>query len=76
MEENKISQTEVIEILEKADKPLSRTEIAEQLMEDVVKISHCLKRMLKYDEIKCIEINRKQAMKLYGCKRRMRIYYI
>jgi len=66
----------VIDILKKADKPLSRTEIAELLGEQPTKISLLIKRMLKYGEVKCIEINRQQALKHYKCKRRMRIYYL
>lgn len=71
-----LGQFEVITILQKAKKPLSRIEIAEQLKEDAIKISHIIQRMLKHNEVKCIEINRKQAQKHYNCKRRMRIYYV
>lgn len=71
-----MGQQEVIEILQKAKKPLSRTEIAERLNETAIKISILIRRMLKYGEVKCIEINRKQALKYYNCKRRMRIYYV
>jgi len=66
----------VIDILQKADKPLSRTEIARQLSEGMEKVSLQIKKMLKYNEIKCIEINRIQALEFYGCKRRMRLYYL
>jgi len=69
-------QSDVIEVLEKNKKPMSRTDIAKELNEDINLISHIIARLVKAHDIKCIEINRIQAMKLYHCKRRMRLYYI
>lgn len=71
----------MINILQKAKKPMSRTEITIILQEKIlkqeaIKVSHLIQKMLKHNEIKCMEINRKQAIKHYGCKRRMRIYYV
>lgn len=71
-----MGQQKVIDILEKAEKPLSRSEIAKLLDERNEKVSLWIKKMLRYNEIKCMEINRVQAKKHYNCKRRMRIYYI
>lgn len=76
-----MGQSEIIQVLEKAKKPLSRKEIAIALQEDAlkieaIKVSMLLKKMLKYSEIKCIEIDRSQAIKHYNCKRRMRLYYV
>lgn len=71
-----MSQVEIIEVLEKFKKPMSRTEIAKVLEEDVVRVSHSIARLIKGKEIKIIEINREQALATYHCKRRMRLYYV
>lgn len=70
-----MGQGEVLSILEKQNKPLSRTEIANILQEPPEIISHLIKKLIKGDYIKIIEIDRVQAMKLYHSKRRMRLYY-
>ena len=71
-----MAQQEVIELLEKNKEPLSRTEIANKLGMDKLRVSHSLQRLEKAREVKVIEINRQQAMERYNCKRRMRLYYI
>lgn len=70
-------QEEILDLLEKQEKPLSRTEIARMLNEENLgKISSHIQRLLKHKEIKSIEINRKTAMKFYNTQHRMRLYYI
>ena len=71
-----MGQSEVLDILEKYKKPLSRTDIATMLEQDLVMVSHAIARLVKSHEIKIIEINSEQALKLYKCKRRMRLYYL
>ena len=71
-----MGQEEIVEFLEKYKKPVSRSEIASALSQDVILISHAIARLVKSKEIKIIEIDRQQAMKLYHCKRRMRLYYL
>ena len=75
-----MSQQEVLEVLEKHRVPLSLKEICEILGDinfpNETKISATIKRMMDYDEIKVIELDRKLAMKFYKCKRRMRLYYV
>jgi Mn-dependent DtxR family transcriptional regulator len=70
-----MSQLEVIELLEKIKKPLSRGEIVKLLNITDTLVSHAINKLVKYNEIKTIEINANQAMKRYHCKRRMRLYY-
>jgi predicted Zn-ribbon and HTH transcriptional regulator len=70
-----MSQEEVIKVLKKSKEPLSRGDIAKCLNEDAVKISHILQKLLKYNDIKCIELDRYQAMAKYNCQRRIRVYY-
>lgn len=73
---SKMSQADVIEVLEKIKKPLSRKEIAKELEYNEIRISHVLARLIKSRSIKIIEISREVALKQYNCKRRMRLYYI
>lgn len=69
-----------MKILERAKKPLSRGQICIKLNHKTEsqksKISLLLYKLLKSREIKCIEIDRYQAMGLYHCKHRMKLYYI
>ena len=70
-------QGEILTLLEKEEKPISRREIGIKLkVENLIKISFAIRKLLKHEEIECIELNRIQAWKHYNCKRRMRLYYV
>jgi predicted transcriptional regulator len=69
-------QSEILELLEQQEEPLSLGQMAELLGENPKKLSRAIKKMLKYNEIEYEEVNRIVAMKVYNCKRRMRIYYV
>ena len=69
-------QEEIIEVLRNENKPLSGQEIAKKLGETKIKISMRIKQLIKFEEIRCIEIPRDLALKIYHCKRRMRLYYV
>lgn len=71
-----MGQGEIIELLEKENKPLSRTEIAVKLDTSPIKVSIRIAKLLKHNEIKCIEIPRDLALKMYKCRKRMRVYYV
>lgn len=71
-----MGQAEIIEYLKEARRPVSRNELAMGLNEKPNKITDRLTTLLIHKEIQCIEISRKEAMKLYRCKRRMRLYYL
>jgi len=71
-----MSQTEVIDLLERVKKPLSVGEISKMLNENPFKISNHLRKMLKYSEVNFIEIDRIKAMENYNCKRRMRLWFV
>ncbi len=74
-----MSQSEVLEILKKHSKPVSRRQIADELKDDPIKISKALARLLIAKEIKCIEMDRYQTAKILGLKkihRRTRFYYL
>lgn len=70
-----MSQERILNVLEKQKEPLSRTEIAVLIKDDIFKTSKSIRKLLRHNEIKCIEINRVEAFKRFKCKRRMRLYY-
>ena len=75
----KIGQQEIIEILEKHNKPISRREIAEELNIPAQIVSRHIQKLLLHNEIKCIEIDRNQARAYFKERlpsRRMRLYYL
>jgi TusA-related sulfurtransferase len=71
-----MSQEEILDVLQKEKKALSRGEIAKLLGDDPVHVSHSIARLIKNHQIKIIEINHVQAIERYNIKRRMRLYYI
>jgi len=75
-----MSQADVIGVLEKAKMPMSRSDIAKELgglyTNAPKRVSILINKLLKYGEVKCIEIPRDLAIKMYKCKRRMRLYYL
>lgn len=73
-----MSQDEVLNVLDKSKKPLTRSQIAQELNKEPTIISREIRMLLKFKEIKCIEIDRFMAGKFLGkdCAfRRMRLYY-
>jgi len=56
--------------------PLSSGEIANLMKESPSKINHLLRLLLKFDEINAIEIDRFEAIKRCGSRRRMCLYYL
>lgn len=73
-----MGQREVMDILNVSDKPLSRTQIAELLEISAVVVSRALKVLVKFEEVKCIELDRFKAAELlnWGIPwRRTRFYY-
>ena len=71
----KISQEEILKLLEEKREPLTLSQICSNLNCRKVKISPQLKKLVHYNEISFTEINHEEARK-YGSKRRMRLYYI
>lgn len=74
-----MGQEEVIKILEKNKKPMSRSQIAEGLELDPIKVSHILRILLKHNDIKCFELDRFQAAQYLDRDRphrRTRFYYL
>jgi len=71
-----MSQSKIIDLLEKEDRPLSAGEISKLMGDNQKKISRCLASMLKYHEVCFIEIDRIEAMKNYNCKHQMRLWFV
>lgn len=73
-----MGQEDIIVYLENKQ-PLSCREIAEGINEDVTKVSHLINKLIKYDEVKYIEITRIEArerFKINPPKRRCRLYFV
>ena len=77
-----MGQYEIIKILEKTNHPMSRSEIAKILKAPPEKVSNIIKRMLKGNDIECIELGREQSNKILqkrisiSVSRRTRFYYL
>ena len=73
-----MGQIDIILLLEKEKKPLSRKEISDLLKERPQKITNLLKDLIDGKDICFIEIDRNEAQKKYGnnIKRRMRLYFL
>jgi len=71
-----MSQQNILDVLEKIGKPISVSEIAKLIDDECYKISKQLRRMLKYNEVCFVEIDRDEAMERYKCKHRMRLWII
>lgn len=74
-----MSQSEILELLEKEKFPLSLGEICEKLGDDSnnakYKINKVLSKLIQHKEIRFIELDRTLSMKFLGCKRGIRLYY-
>lgn len=73
-----MSQEEVIDLLEKVKKPMSAREISEALDIAFALVSCNIKKLVKANEIKIIELTREEAAERYhstNFKRRMRLFY-
>ena len=74
-----MGQCEVLECLKKHKEPISRKKIADEIGDNVVKVSHSITKLLSKREIKCVEYDRVKAGKMLGMKsafRRTRFYYV
>lgn len=73
-----MSQQEIIDLLEKKGE-LSRIQIAKELKQDPIKVSHHLKKLIDIEEVSFTEYDREEtAQRLIGIRscRRTRFYYI
>jgi len=55
---------------------MSRSEVAEKIKANPCSTSELLRKLIKSGDIKFKEINRIEAERRYGVKRRMRIFYV
>lgn len=71
-----MAQAEIYKLLEIARRPLAVKEMQFILNENQSKILKDINKMLKYNEVDYIEIDKDKALKEYGCKHKMRLYII
>ena len=73
-----MGQQDVLDVLENSKSPLTAKEIAKELEDDICQIIKILARLLneRNAEVKIIELNKQLAMKFYGCKHKMRLFYV
>ena len=73
-----IGQAEIIQYLESIGNPVSVRQISEALGIDYTNLSHTIKKLLKYNEVGFIELDRIRAANFLGITkitRRMRFYF-
>lgn len=70
-----MGQADIIELLKKKGRALSRTEIAKELEQAPTSVSATINKMLQWGDIVFEELDRFQSRE-YGskCNRRMRLY--
>jgi len=71
-----MGEGEVIQFLEEQEVPLTSGEIAKAMEESPTKISRILKQLIKFHEVKFVEINRLEAMARCGARRRIYLYFV
>ena len=71
-----MGQSEIAKLLEIASKPLLTREICLILNCEQKKVSEDLSKLLKHEEIDYIELDKDTSYKKYGCKHKMRLYFI
>jgi predicted Zn-ribbon and HTH transcriptional regulator len=70
-----MGQSEIIEVLQKSGKPLTANEIAKALDETIQKVLKNMKRLIKYKEVICIEIDKDKSYEKFNSKHKMKLYY-
>jgi len=71
-----MSQAEVIDCLKKHKRKMSRTEIAIATGIGACNVSVLLNKLIKFNEVLFEEIDRIEAEKKFGVKRRMKLFYL
>ena len=73
-----MGQDEVLEYLKKTGNKQTRKQIADAIGENPEKISHIIKDLLKWGDIKCEELSRDDALEFvdYILVRRTRFYFV
>jgi Mn-dependent DtxR family transcriptional regulator len=72
-----MSQQEIIDLLQKEKEPLTRSQIADLLEQDRIKISHILKKLIEQNLVDFIEFDRIETSRRTNQKvdRRTRFYF-
>lgn len=73
-----MGQAEVLEFLESKKGAYCITEIAQAIFSDPSKVSHALQKLVRYKEVKFVELTREHCAKIMPHRkiiRRMRFYF-
>lgn len=73
-----MGQAEVIDFLKKCNKPVTRKDIADGIGFDPIRVSHIIKKLLRWGDIKFVEYSQEEAKKLveYKLQRRTKFYFL
>ena len=73
-----IGAQEIVDFLKTCTEPVTRKQIAEGLEWNPERVSHILKKLLKFNEVNFIEHDRNNASKLVGyiLTRRTRFFFL
>jgi len=56
--------------------PMASREISKATGERINEVITYLNKLMKQNEVKCIELDRHKALKYFGSKRKLRLFYI
>ena len=71
-----MGQEEVIEVLQRSEKPLAFCDLVTLTEMSERALRKCLQILVKVGEVQTVEIDRTIAIVKYNCRRRMRLYFI
>jgi hypothetical protein len=71
-----MGQQQIISFLEKQDKPLTRSEIAKGIGASPDNVTKRLRVLIDHHEVNFIEVDYKEAQRIYKLKRRVKVYYV
>jgi predicted transcriptional regulator len=71
-----MGQQEVIDVLKKAQRPMTSREIAKELEASIYKVSRIINRLLKHGEVSFTELDLKETRERYGVNQKFRLYMV
>jgi len=70
-----MAQSDILDLLEKEKRPLASRELQEALDLNMRAVFKALGKLVETGEVNTIEVDRREAYKYFGSKRRMNLYY-
>lgn len=71
-----MGKQEVADYLKTQTEPKARIEIAEALDQDPNKVSETIRKLLSDGDLDYVELDRKESLTRFKCKRRMRLFFL